>query len=69
MGQMAIENPFAERVNGTIKNEYLKYREMITLTDLKRELRRSVKHYNEKRIHNSLPDKMTPLEFENKIVS
>lgn len=69
MGQMAIDNPYAERVNGTIKNEYLKFRKMRTLEDLKRELRKSVKHYNEKRIHNSLPNRMVPVEFENKIVS
>ena len=67
MGLKATENSFAERVNGIIKNEYLKYRNMKNLTDLKSELNKAVKHYNYKRIHNSL-NRMSPMEFEKKMI-
>lgn len=38
----ATENAYSERVNGTIKNEYLKYRDINTLDQLKRELKKAV---------------------------
>ena len=68
MGAKATENAYAERINGTIKNEYLCYRQMETLADLKRELRKAVKHYNTVRIHNGLFGRMSPVEFEKKII-
>jgi putative transposase len=67
MGEKAQDNAYAERINGTIKNEYLKYRNIITLSDLKKEVKRSVNHYNEKRKHLSLPDRVSPKEFQDKL--
>jgi len=68
MGKSAQENAYAERINGIIKNEYLKHRTLKTYEDLKRELRKSVMHYNTKRPHNSLK-KQTPEDFEKNLLS
>ena len=69
MGLIAQENAYAERVNGIIKNEYLVYKSIYTFRQLKREVASAVDHYNNKRIHRSLPDKQTPREFENELLS
>jgi putative transposase len=55
MGASAQENAYAERINGTIKNEYLNYWQPKNLKELKSMLKRAVNHYNNKRIHNELP--------------
>lgn len=68
MGLIAQENAYAERINGTIKNEYLNYKMINTLADLKREVKKAVEHYNEKRIHNHLPGKQSPRDFERQLV-
>ena len=65
MGDNAMDNAYAERINGIIKNEYLKYQAITDLVTLKKQLRKAVKHYNHKRIHNHLPNRMTPVSFEN----
>lgn len=62
MGRTGRENAFAERINGTIKNEYLVYRAVGDLSSLRREVGRSVRHYNSHRIHNHL-GRRTPLGF------
>lgn len=64
MGLVATDNPYAERINGTIKNEFLKYRNMKNLRDLKRELTKAVKYYNNKRPHNHLSQRLSPVQFE-----
>jgi len=64
MGLKGQENAYAERVNGIIKNEYLKRWDIKSYADLKQKLKQAVDHYNEKRIHYSLPDKLTPNKFE-----
>ncbi len=56
-----LENAHCERVNGTIKNDYLARRDIQNFDRLKREIERAVNNYNNRR-HRSL--KMTPLEFE-----
>lgn len=68
MGLKATDNAYAERLNGIIKNEYLKYKDMGSLNDLKRELKKAVKHYNEKRTHINL-DKVNPVDYEQKMVN
>ena len=65
MGMKAQDNAFAERVNGIIKNEYLKLWIINDFNELKTKLKKAVNHYNNKRIHNSLPDKLTPKKFKN----
>lgn len=69
MGLKAQDNAYAERINGTIKNEYLSYWKIETLNELKLCLRKAVNHYNNKRIHRSLPGKITPVDFEQKFVN
>ena len=64
MGEKAQDNAYAERINGTIKNEYLKYWEINSYEDLKKNLDRAVNHYNNKRKHNELPGRMSPMEFD-----
>lgn len=68
-GQKAQDNAYVERVNGIIKDEYLKYREIFTLSDLKREVKRAVNNYNSKRIHRSLPGKQSPEQFEKQLLT
>lgn len=68
MGIIAQDNAYAERVNGIIKNEYLQYRTINTLADLKKEVKKAVNHYNEKRIHRHLPNKQSPREFEKQLL-
>jgi putative transposase len=63
MGKCAYENPHAERLNGTIKNDYLVYYKPSTLKELISRLERAVYNYNNHRPHTSLQE-MTPLEFE-----
>jgi putative transposase len=64
MGAQAQDNAYAERINGTIKNEYLKYWNPQNLEELQRMLKKAVIHYNNKRIHNELPGKISPMQFE-----
>jgi putative transposase len=68
MGAQAQDNAYAERVNGTIKNEYLRYWEPQNLEELQRMLKKAVTHYNNKRIHNGLPGKISPVQFEKSLV-
>lgn len=60
------ENGKSERINGVIKNNYLKHRTIKNFGDLTHELDRSVKLYNEKKPHKSL-NRVSPLTFENTI--
>ena len=64
MGLRGQDNAYVERINGIIKNEYLKYWSIETLEQLQNKLKRVVKHYNTRRPHKSLPNRMSPVEFE-----
>lgn len=66
MGKPAYENPHAERIIGTIKNEYVKPYGPKTFTKLKRMMKKAVEMYNYKRPHNTLNSK-TPVEYEEEI--
>lgn len=65
MGKSAQENAYAERINGTIKNEYLQFKSLASFKDVNREVNKAVKHYNYTRIHNHLPKRFSPVQFEN----
>jgi len=52
MGYTALENAFAERINGTIKNEFLRKWEIKNFKELKRKLKYAVHYYNQGSIHN-----------------
>jgi len=58
------ENGKVERLNGVIKNNYLKHREINSYSDLVKEVDRSVQLYNEEKPHIKL-NRKTPVEFEN----
>lgn len=67
MGLVATDNAYAERINGTIKNEFLRCWEIEDYKDLKRKLKKAVMYYNNKRPHNHLQRK-SPIEFEKELV-
>ncbi len=56
-----LENAHCERVNGTIKNEYLNRRNYRNFTELKEGMAKDVEAYNNRK-HNII--KMTPMEYE-----
>ena len=63
MCKYAWENPYAERINGVIKNNYLKHRSIKSFDGLYTEVDRAVKLYNYEKPHKSL-GRQTPIEFE-----
>lgn len=69
MGICAQDNSYAERINGTIKNEYLQYWKIDNLLQLRRRVKQAVNHYNSQRIHNHLPGNRTPLQFEKEMIN
>lgn len=67
MCEYAWENGKAERVNGVIKNNYLKHRIIKTYEQLVFEVDRSVSLYNAAKPHKALQRK-PPITFENDLV-
>ena len=57
------ENAHIERVNGTVKNQYLRYRNITNFEDLKTQLKKSIDAYNISKPHASL-EKKSPDSFE-----
>lgn len=66
MCEVVYENAHAERINGTIKNQYLKGYDPQNYQSLVKMTVRAVKNYNTIRPHKSLK-KMTPAAFEKKM--
>jgi transposase InsO family protein len=64
MSKYAWKNAYAERINGIIKNDYLRHRKITSLRDLKYHLHRDVTAYNHERPHKALPKQMSPARFE-----
>lgn len=60
------ENGKAERINGIIKNNYLRHRSISDFSGLIKEVDRSVQLYNEKKPHIKLK-RVSPLTFEKSI--
>ncbi len=67
MCEYAWENGKAERVNGTIKNNYLTYRKIESFEDLVREVDRSVLLYNSEKPHIALKRK-SPMTYEKELL-
>ena len=63
MGKTAYENPHAERLNRTIKDQYLRHYCPCNQQDLIIKLRHAVRMYNESKPHTSLGG-ITPEKFE-----
>lgn len=57
------ENGKAERINGIIKNNYLKYRKINNFDELVKEVDRTVQLYNNDKPHSRLK-RITPINFE-----
>jgi putative transposase len=68
MCNVVYENTHSERLNGIIKNEYLRHRSINNLADLKRHLAKDVELYNQDRPHDNL-NKMSPEQFENYLLN
>lgn len=66
MCESVYENPHAERINGTIKNSYLKGYGPNNLEDLNRKLSKAVYMYNHEKPHCAIQHN-TPVEFEQKL--
>ena len=69
MCNAAYENAYAERVNGIIKNEYLNNWGINSFNELEKALNRAVHAYNYGRPHSSLINNLTPIEFENYVLT
>ncbi|NJY64331.1 IS3 family transposase [Salinimicrobium sp. CDJ15-81-2] len=62
MALSAQDNAYAERINRTIKEEYLDHWKPTTFNQLKLQVKKAVKNYNNKRSHDNL-EKRNPEEF------
>lgn len=62
MAISAQNNAYAERINRTMKEEYLDHWQPQTFNQLKRMTAKAVKNYNSKRLHNN-NDRMSPEKF------
>lgn len=68
MALTAQDNAFAERINRTIKEEYLDYWNPKNFAQLKRMTKQAVNNYNNKRLHNHI-DRTSPENFINQFSS
>lgn len=68
MANNSLENPYAERLNGIIKNDYLIFKKTNTLNQLNKALNDVVWIYNNERPHSEL-GYLAPIEFEKEILS
>ncbi len=68
MALSAQDNAYAERINRTIKEEYLDPKDIKSYGELKQEVSKAVRNYNTKRIHNHL-NRETPEGFRKKIIN
>ena len=66
MSGSAQDNAYAERINRTIKEEYLGHWKINNYSQLKKSIKQAVVNYNNRRIHNNI-DRMTPVEYHQKI--
>lgn len=67
MGKTAYENPHAERLNRTIKDQYLRHYNPQSQKELEQKLTHAVKMYNQGKPHTSLGG-YTPEEFEKNLL-
>ena len=68
MGEKAQDNAYAERINGTIKNEYLKRWHIPDFKTLKQKTRKAVNHYNNKRLHLAFNNEYSPIGFKKSLL-
>jgi putative transposase len=63
MCKEAWQNAYTERLNRTIKRDYLDWWHIATVAELRKCVRQAVYHYNHKKKHEGLGGK-SPIEFE-----
>lgn len=68
MGKSAYENPHAERLNRTIKNDYIHHYKPESFYQLKSMTAKAVFMYNEGKPHDGL-NGLTPNEFEMRLIN
>lgn len=66
MGKTAYENPHAERINGLIKNNYIRHYGPKDFIDLIKMNNKAVQFYNTEKPHRAL-NKLSPVQFEKAI--
>ena len=64
MCEIAPDNPYAEKLNDIIKNEYLAHYHIQSWSQLRHRLRRAVHNYNTRRPHGQLPGSLAPVDYE-----
>ncbi|HEY0771465.1 MAG TPA: IS3 family transposase [Sphingobacteriaceae bacterium] len=67
MCELAYENGKAERINGIIKNNYLKHYQIRNFEELTKSVDRSIRLYNSEKPHKAL-NYRSPLEFEKQLL-
>ena len=65
MGVSCYDNPNAERLNGVLKNNYIKHYAPTDFAQLVRMTAKAVRMYNYEKPHSAI-DKMSPIAFEKK---
>jgi putative transposase len=68
MCHCVYENAHVERVNNTIKNQYLKYKKPTTYDELVKIMKKIVYSYNETRPHRAL-NRLSPTAYESSLSS
>jgi len=68
MCEKPYDNGKAERINGIIKNNYLRHWKIETFQELKRAVDRAVRLYNHEKPHKKLRYR-TPIDFENQVLN
>jgi len=67
MAKSAQDNAYAERINRTIKNDYIELWNPKSFDQLKRMLKKAVNQYNTVRPHNNI-GKISPMEYEKRLL-
>jgi transposase InsO family protein len=60
-----LENPVAERINGTIKNDFLYHYKVQNLSEAREALQKTIRIYNNERPHSSV-ENLTPFQAHQK---
>jgi len=63
----AWENAYCERINRTMKRNYLDHRTITTKRELVREVKRAVHAYNSEKSHHGLSDHLSPDQFSKEL--
>ena len=66
MARSVYENPFAERLHSTLKNDYLYPNNINSLAQLRQQAGLFLQRYNNQRRHSALGN-ITPLDFESRL--